>query len=311
MIKYVGNTTSPFTNSLYICLRAAGTDEWVTPGLIECLGGIAFGAMYLRFDDVPRFFPNSPNNNPDSAVCRALALLGWTCDETRGGDAGTALERLRTASFPAQAGPCNIEYMTHNFRHSQLKGDDTFVTVLGIEEEFVRLHDPGGYPLATLPVNEFVQAWRADGIDFGPVDLPLNYVLRSNFRVAESLSREQIIRRGVEIIRDLIAVPFGGPHIFGGSHAFRALAENMRGVVPPELRDLLVDFSLAAGAQRSLDAVPFLAAASLDKAAAYAEQKARLYGETFYNAVNCRWLALAEQLEQLAEIEEAFVKAMM
>ncbi len=105
MTSYSGNGPYCFSNSLHMCLRSAGCDA--TPGLLEYLGGMAFGAGMYLFGGHPMFLPSSPANEPDAALSRALSMLGWTCDESRSptDDPDEALARLRRSPLPAQVGP--------------------------------------------------------------------------------------------------------------------------------------------------------------------------------------------------------------
>jgi hypothetical protein len=294
-------------------LRHAGIDSQITPGLIECLGGMPFGAGHFRFGDMPMFFPSTPALEPDSAVSRALDILGWTCEETRAacdGGADEALLRLRQAALPAQVGPINNQWLTYHPYHAQLNGVDHYITVLEIRADTVRVHDSAGYPNATLPIDDFARAWSAQGINYGPNARPLAYVLRSNFRQVEPLTYEKILQRGITALRDQLAFRLDGPEAFSGPAAHRAAAEDVRKGRGDELRDHLIHFSLPLGARGSLDGAIFLAAGGYMSGANCMERKARVYGAALYHAVHRQWEALAAQFEQLAEVEHEFVNVM-
>ena len=81
--------------------------------------------------------------------------MRWTCTVTRGGDAESALDRLRTTPLPVQVGPLDYGELTYHPNRAYMIGSDHYVTVLAIEDDTVRVHDPGGHPFATLPIADF------------------------------------------------------------------------------------------------------------------------------------------------------------
>jgi hypothetical protein len=313
MMGYAGNGSYCFTYSLFMCLRHAGIDSGLTPGLLESLTGMPFGAAHFRFGDTLMFFPGSPAHEPDRGIDQALTILGWTCDDRRASDPATtaedALTWLQEATFPALAGPANMGRLTYNPNASNLMDADHFVVVLGLEGDRVRLHDPIGFPYATLPVDMFMEAWRADGIDYGPEARSLRYVLRLNFRQVEHVERADVSARGLERARALARVTSNAPLVFSGPDAFLALAEDVCKPAADAMRDHLVWFALPLGARRCSDGAQFLAEAGAVDAAAWMARKAQGYGAAQFYAVQRQWDALAHQLEQLAHVEREYVAA--
>jgi len=76
-------------------------------GFLECLILQPFGSLLVRSGEqwLPLF--SSAAMNPDGGLTHAVAALGWTCRDERGGDAAEAAVRLRQAvrDGPALAGP--------------------------------------------------------------------------------------------------------------------------------------------------------------------------------------------------------------
>ncbi|HEX3050580.1 MAG TPA: hypothetical protein VHP83_08000, partial [Aggregatilineaceae bacterium] len=228
MISYTGGSPYCYANSLHMCLQAAGSEPWVTPGLIEALGGMPFGAGFFQFDDHPMFLPSVPLTDPDHAVSQALWALGWACDETRSACAEEALQRLRAAVLPAQVGPLNNACLTYHPYHVHLAGVDHYVTVLNVAADSVQVHDPADYPFATLPLDDFMRAWQAEGINYGPHARPLAYVLRGHFRQVASLTHDEVLRRGLARLREALPASLTGPEAFSGPLAFQRAAAVIR-----------------------------------------------------------------------------------
>ncbi len=313
MNTYSGNGPYCYANSLHMCLMSAGLDRSVTPGLVECLGGMPFGAAYFRFGDTPTFFPSTPARQPDSALDQALWALGWACESSRASasdSAASALERLRAAPLPVLIGPVDFGKLTYVPNHADFGGSDHYVVALEVAEDRVRVHDPAGYPFAMIPLDDFMVAWEAKTIDYGPSAGLLRYVLRCGFHQAEPLSRAESLQRMVTRIRELNSYSWEGPQVFGGPAAFRALAKDICTESAERQRGHLIWFALPLGARRCTDGATFLAEAGLSAGADCMERKAKLYGEALYDAVHRRWDALACRFEDLAKAEQEFFDVM-
>ena len=84
-------------------------------------------------------------------------------------------------------------YLTYNPNHTYLLGADHYVVVLSVEENYVLVHDPKGFPCAALPVDILLKAWRAEGMDLVYTNKP--YIMRTAFRPTEPRSRQQMIEQ--------------------------------------------------------------------------------------------------------------------
>lgn len=311
MISYSGNGDYCYANSLYMSLLAAGANagEIPTPGFLECLTTLPFGKMYLRLDAGPLVFFSSSEANPNLGLTLALQALGWECEETRGGSAEEALERLRTAvqDAPVLVGLLDPGYLTYNPFHRELAGGDHFVLVVAVEEDCVIMHDPMKYPYASLPLAEFLEAWRADSIGYRSAP----YTMRSHFRQVEAYTRQEMIARALPIIRQNLQVNLQGPVVYNGVAALSCLIDDLRGDKKPlSVLGSLATFVFPLAARRSLDAAFFLHEAGLTDASQCMQRQAMLAGRAQYFAAHEQWNSVAAIMEQLAEEEQQLLASL-
>jgi hypothetical protein len=311
MIPYTGNGAYCYANSLHMSLLGAGAaaKDLPEPGFLECLATMPFGHVYLALEDGPLVFFSGPPIDPDRGLTLAIASLGWTCHEQRGGEADEALARLREAAThaPVLVGPLDLGYLSYNPEHHFLAGADHFVVVLAVESDHVLMHDPQGYPCAILPLPEFLQAWRADRIDYRSAP----YTFRSGFRQVEQVSRQAMIARALPAMRANVQADPGGPVAYGGVQALYLLARDLRGKVPEKLTGHLLHFALPLAARRHLDGAAFLREVGKEEAAACLEQQALLFGAAQYKAAHKHWSQVADIIEHIAEIESKLLTVLL
>lgn len=302
MIPYIGSSDYCFANSLHMSLLASGAAAESLPstGFLECLTTMPFGYTYFKEADL--FFFGGPN--PDLGLTRAIETLGWTCTLERGGDEGEALARLRAAiqHGPVLIGPVNMGYLTYNPTHPYLLGADHYLLVLGMEEDHVLVHDPKGFPCVALPVENLLNAWRAEGMDLAYTDEP--YTMRTAFRPAEPRSRQQMIEQTLPQIGANVRQERWKPELFGGIPALRGLAQTLHTQVSERLALHLFHFALPLGLRHKVDAQVFLREGNQFEAADLIEQQARLLGQAQYAGVQRAWSEIADLIEQVATLEE-------
>src|SRR2546430_9005699 len=283
-------------------LLASGAPAESLPstGFRECLTTMPFGYTYLKEADL--FFFGGPN--PDLGLTRAIETLGWTCTLERGGTEDEALARLRAAvqHAPVLIGPVNMGYLTYNPTHPYLLGSDHYIVVLSMEEDYVLVHDPKGFPSAALPVANLLKAWRAEGMDLVYTDEP--YTMRTAFRPGEARSRQQMIERTLPYLGANVRQERWKPGLYGGVAALRMLAQIFQTGVPEKLAVHLFYFALPLGLRHKVDAQLFLREANQSEAAGLIEQQARLLGQAQYAGVQRSWSEVATLLEQVATLEE-------
>ncbi|MFC4007858.1 hypothetical protein ACFOY2_11530 [Nonomuraea purpurea] len=291
MVAYQGSGPYCYTHSLAMLL---GPDA-PPPGVIETLTGSPFG-MQLVGGLTPYFDPYGWD--PEIGVDAALDLLGWTCERSEAGTPQEALTRLRAAG-PAMAGPLDMALLPYTPH-----GDgDHYLVVLAVEGDTVVVHDPHGHPYATLPVADFLAAWRAESVAY----LSTSFVLRTGFaRVREVPVREALrdsLPTAVRWLdgRDDLPVP---PGSLGGAAAALRLAELVEQGLDAGVRDLLTYFGVRVGARRLADAAACLELLGLDEAASVAAGQARVLGGLQHPLVTGDDAAVAAGLRKLAPAYE-------
>ncbi len=308
LLSYTGNSAYCYANSLHMSLLGAGVDpkDLPGPGFLECLTGGPFGKLYLRLEDGPLVLFSSPLSDPDLGLKRAIELLGWECQEWYGEDSQEALARLRESVqvAPALIGPVDQGYLSYYPDYQHASGYDHFVVALAVEDDHVLLQDPGGHPCAILPVEHFLEAWRAENIAYGRGP----YTLRSHFRQSRHPGRQEIIQQALPLLREDVQAQLAGPVAYSGVEALELLANDLGGErVPVSISTSLVQFVLPLASRRSLDAAIFLREAGKSEAAVLMERQALLTGQAQYMAVQQQWSAVVTVVEQLISIEQQLV----
>lgn len=303
MLPYVGSGDYCYSNSLHMSLLGSGAspDHLPSPSFLECLTTMPFGNTYLN--EATLFFFDGLD--PHQGLTRAIETLGWTCQLEQGGNEQVALERLRAAvrHGPVLIGPLDMGYLTYNPNYHFLGGADHFLVVLSVEAEHVLVHDPKGFPCATLPLENLLKAWRAEQIAY----VDEGYILRADFRLVETVSRQEMIRRTLPFIRSNVQREPEEPEVYGGVRALGMLAQTLRTEIPDQCASHLLYFAFPLAVRRKLDAQAFLLEGNRPEAAALIEQQARLLGQAQYPGVQHEWSTVATLIEQVATLEERLI----
>ncbi|KAH6843252.1 NlpC/p60-like transpeptidase [Chaetomium sp. MPI-CAGE-AT-0009] len=277
-ISYTGSGPYCYANSLAMMLGKAAPSTAV----IEFATSSPFG-MQLISGKLPFFDPYGWD--PTKAFDAALGAAGWTSSLVVGRDADDALTHLLQAldNGPVFVGPVDMGHLRYNPEHSRLSGADHYLVILRMLGDWVELHDPQGYPYASLPLRDFMEAWRAEGIAYGEP-----YMMRTGFRQMEKYSEEDIIQRSLDNARRWLAMhgehdlPLGS---VGNKLAAEELALQIHTNNDPELRDHLVHFAVRVGARRLADAATCLTRIGYREAASIMGRQARLVGSLQYSLV--------------------------
>lgn len=193
MFTYVGNGAYCYANCTSMLLDSIG--EQISPSLIEVLTGVGLGAVWFEEDNMIFF----SNGIPHHGVSKALDLLGFTYKECSGTDE-TGLEEQISAELrehPIMIGPLDMGFLGYLPNHHYLQGCDHYVLAFGLEEGWVRLHDPAGYPFATLSVSDLIHASKTNRLQyhFYPSDLAYQYwaePVRLRHRTSTEIYREAV-----------------------------------------------------------------------------------------------------------------------
>jgi hypothetical protein len=267
-VMYIGSGPYCYANSLAMVL-GAGAPE---PSAIEVLTGSPFG---FQLQDGAAFF-DPQGWDPDIGLDVALDLLGWTCVRRAGGSAADAVQRLRDADGPVLVGPLEMGLLGHQPGSGAAIGADHFVVVTAVTAATVHFHDPEGFPFATLPVDEFVAAWKSVSFPY-PAE---PFTMRERFRRVRAVDVRDAVRASLPAARRRLTPDGGSP-----AAAVEGLARLVAGGLTAEQAGHLVHFAVKVGARRLGDAATWLARLDLADAAAVAGHQGRLVGGLQYPLV--------------------------
>lgn len=306
-IPYSGNSAYCYSNSLHMCLAHAGMERVPPVGLIECMTGMPFGAMFLQLEN-PLFFPGPASTDPDAGLSRALETLGWTCELWRSDEADAACAKLQEVlrEGPALLGPLDMGFLPYDPDHQQNRGGDHFIVALKCEDELVQVHDPQLYPFALLPLADLVRAWY--GKDLGYTDSA--YTLRFRFQARQHVERHALLEATLAAAQELVRTYPTGPVEYGGPDALIQVAELLRQSPHDAFIGLLTRFALPVGARRCTDAAWFLKEAGKAEAANLFIAKAESFGQAQYYGVQQQWEHIARCFDNLAQIEAKIISCL-
>ncbi len=187
-VRYIGSGPYCYANSLAMVLGSMAPE----PAVIEVLTGSPFGAELIG--GVTPFF-DPLGWDPGIGLDAAIDLLGWTCRHDAGGSDADAAARLGEASAgrPLLAGPLEFGLLLHHPGSGIAIGSDHYMVVTGVEKGLVRFHDPHGHPYATLPVGDFIAAWRADSIGYATEP----FTARAAFQRVRDVDAATALRRAL------------------------------------------------------------------------------------------------------------------
>jgi hypothetical protein len=295
-LRYIGSGPYCYANSLAMIMGSGSPD----PSAIEVLTGSPFGVCLL--DGAMPFF-NPPGWDPPIGLEAAIDLLGWTCEQSSGGSAAEAIERLQAASAggPVLVGPVEFGLLLHHPGSGTAIGSDHFVVVTAVERDTVRFHDPHGHPHATMPASDFAAAWRAETIGYHPEP----YTMRASFRAVSHVDLPTALRRSLPAaVRWLTTGEAATSRTLAGAAACQRLADLADTRLEPWQRDHLGYFAIRVGARRLADAATWLKWIGATTAAEIADGQARLVGGLQHPLVTDDRTAMTGILRQLASTYE-------
>ncbi|MEW8978385.1 MAG: hypothetical protein AB2385_08260 [Symbiobacterium sp.] len=143
--------------------------EAVDPGYVECMTAVAISAEWVQVPAGRLPFLSSPCTTPDRGINHTLEALGYSYLHQYGAaDGRTALAQLRDflAYDPVVVGPLDMGLLLYNPDYPYLTGADHYAVVYAVEDGWVRLHDPGGFPHAVMAEEDFLRGWKAETIAY-------------------------------------------------------------------------------------------------------------------------------------------------
>ncbi|MFE9675347.1 hypothetical protein ACFYO5_14690 [Streptomyces sp. NPDC006259] len=309
MFPYTGSGPYCFSDSLSMAL---GSDS-PGSGVLEVLTGSPFGFQLIN-GTLPFFDPFGWD--PETGLTAALDLLGFACLRSDGDTAADAEHRLREAAAegPVLVGPLEMGLLWQEPGSGTAVGADHYVLVVEVDADTVVFHDPHGHPWATLPMSDFLTAWRAEEIDY--VERP--FVLRSRFTQIRDTTAAQALRASLPgAVRLLEAcesgVPAGmSPESLGGGAGLERLADLVAQGLDEDIRGMMARFSVRAGTRRLSDAAVCLAGLGHAGPAEVLTRQARILGALQLPLITEDDAALEAGLRRLAptytELREALAK---
>ncbi|WP_200841265.1 hypothetical protein [Geminicoccus flavidas] len=265
--------------------------------VIEFVTGSPFG-MQLTGGSVPFFDPYGWT--PEAGFDKALAALGWMSTIRKGKNATDALKQLIAAlkAGPVWVGPLEIGHLRHQPGKTGPIGADHYLVVLAADDTRVLMHDPQGYPYVTLPLADFMAAWRAETIGYGEP-----FTMRTNFRRVREVRADEVIRASLPTAIQWLSMEGDrevAPGSLGNGEAAERLAALVEAGCDDELRGHLIHFAVRVGARRLGDAATCLARVDYVNAARIAAEQAQLVGSMQYPLATGDDAAAASAVRALA-----------
>ncbi|KAM3455466.1 hypothetical protein NHJ6243_008536 [Beauveria neobassiana] len=277
---YVGSGPYCYANSFATVLGAKAPSTAV----IEFATSSAFGMEVINVPKSPLIFFDPYGWDPLRSFDDALEAMGWRCTEIIGKDEQNALSSLKSAvqNGPVFVGPVEMGLLKHQPNARGPIGADHYAVILGINNDIVEMHDPHGYPYATLPVQEFMAAWKTDSLGYGK-----SYTMRTDFKQTKVLTEEDVIRRSIPNALKHITLQAAGvdempPGSTANEAATKWLCNRIEVGLPTEMRAYLVYFAVQVGARRSIDAASCLSRVGFAESATVMDKIARAIGALQY-----------------------------
>ncbi|MDC0763189.1 hypothetical protein POF51_20935 [Brevibacillus sp. AG] len=303
MLPYIGSGHYCYANSSSMLLETIG--EKVSPAVLEVLSGVGVGAIWYEEQKVIYF----GQVIPDRGVSHALELLGFRWTEKSGDAEGEPpLEELRRdlEKGPVLLGPLDMGYLTYNPNAQYLGGADHFVLAYEMDDQAIYVHDPAGFPFVSLPLSQFVLAWKAEKI----FDGLFSYHYWTAPKRVGNPTEEELVANALRLYQGIYqesAAVEPNPSILYGKEAILRVVKRMEeegGLSPAEMGHLSY-FAFQLGARRAMDFAIFFSKYE-PELAAIKEKQAKQFGRCHTLTVEKKEKELADAMRMLAHIEEEF-----
>ena len=298
MQMYFGDVSLCYSYSLAMALDAYGYD--FKAEFLEAIMVMGNGASIVKEDEEhPLVFFD--NGMPDLSISHSLKILGFDYEDFYLKD-GTEVDleeikgKLETflSNGPVVLGPLDMGHLTYNPNHTILYGVDHFVTVYGIDDQYLYLHDPAGFACMKVTFNDILEAWKAEAIDYKRGA----YSMWGNFKKVKSPSQTQIYQETARIMKNR--------YLNGQSGVLecyaKAVAENGLNMEQKQLHQY---FSFKLAAVRNLYLSKFLKDHD-PEGARLKEELATLFGQAHLSCLKEDYQELSHLLCQIAEVDGRF-----
>ena len=298
MQMYFGDVSLCYSYSLAMALDTYGYD--FKAEFLEAIMVMGNGASIVKEDEEhPLVFFD--NGMPDLSISHSLKILGFEYEDFYLKDgAEVNLEEIKgkletfLSNGPVVLGPLDMGHLTYNPNHTILYGVDHFVTVYGIDDQYLYLHDPAGFACMKVTFTDIIEAWKAEDIDYKRGA----YSMWGNFKKVKSPSQTEIFQETARIMKNR--------YLNGQSSVLecyaKAVAENG---LNTEQKQLHQYFSFKLAAVRNLYLSKFLKDHD-PEGARLKEELASLFGQAHLSCLKEDYQELTHLLYQIAEVDGRF-----
>ena len=298
MQMYFGNVSLCYSYSLAMALDAYGYD--FKAEFLEAIMVMGNGASIVKEDDQhPLVFFD--NGMPDLSISHSLKILGFDYEDFYLKDrAEVDLEEIKRkletflSNGPVVLGPLDMGHLTYNPNHTILYGVDHFVTVYGIDDQYLYLHDPAGFACMKVTFKDILEAWKAEAIDYKRGA----YSMWGNFKRLKTPSQTEIYQETAKIIKSR--------YLNGQNGVLKCYAKAVaESGLNTEQKQLHQYFSFKLAAVRSLYLSKFLKDHD-PEGARLKEELASLFGQAHLSCLKEDYQELSNFLYQIAEVDGLF-----
>lgn len=298
MQMYFGDVSLCYSYSLAMALDSYGYD--FKAEFLEAIMVMGNGASIVKEDERhPLVFFD--NGMPDLSISHSLKILGFDYEDfylKNGAEVDLEEIKRKLETFlsngPVVLGPLDMGHLTYNPNHTILYGVDHFVTVYGIDDQYLYLHDPAGFACMKVTFKDILEAWKAEAIDYKRGA----YSMWGNFKRLKTPSQTEIYQETAKIIKSR--------YLNGQNGVLKCYAKAVaESGLNTEQKQLHQYFSFKLAAVRSLYLSKFLKDHD-PEGARLKEELASLFGQAHLSCLKEDYQELSNFLYQIAEVDGLF-----
>ena len=298
MQMYFGDVSLCYSYSLAMALETYGYD--FKAEFLEAIMVMGNGASIVKEDERhPLVFFD--NGMPDLSISHSLKILGFDYEDfylKNGAEVDLEEIKRKLETFlsngPVVLGPLDMGHLTYNPNHTILYGVDHFVTVYGIDDQYLYLHDPAGFACMKVTFKDILEAWKAEAIDYKRGA----YSMWGNFKRLKTPSQTEIYQETAKIIKSR--------YLNGQNGVLKCYAKAVaESGLNTEQKQLHQYFSFKLAAVRSLYLSKFLKDHD-PEGARLKEELASLFGQAHLSCLKEDYQELSNFLYQIAEVDGLF-----
>lgn len=298
MQMYFGDVSLCYSYSLAMALDSYGYD--FKAEFLEAIMVMGNGASIVKEDERhPLVFFD--NGMPELSISHSLKILGFDYEDfylKNGAEVDLEEIKRKLETFlsngPVVLGPLDMGHLTYNPNHTILYGVDHFVTVYGIDDQYLYLHDPAGFACMKVTFKDILEAWKAEAIDYKRGA----YSMWGNFKRLKTPSQTEIYQETAKIIKSR--------YLNGQNGVLKCYAKAVaESGLNTEQKQLHQYFSFKLAAVRSLYLSKFLKDHD-PEGARLKEELASLFGQAHLSCLKEDYQELSNFLYQIAEVDGLF-----